>query len=67
LLELLQDFVILVHTDTNVTQYLAKQGTHDGLCAVIRDNDYPPFGVSESIVAPLATLPLKARAFRDFS
>ena len=61
-LELFQDFVVLIHTDANVTQYLAKQRTHDHLCAVIRDNDYSPFGVSEGVVTTMPPLPLKTTA-----
>jgi hypothetical protein len=57
-----QGFVVLIDTDANVTQYLAKQRTHDHLCAVIRDNDYSPFGVSEGVVTTMPTLPLKTTA-----
>jgi hypothetical protein len=66
MLELLQNFVVLIHTDTNVTEYLAKQGTHDNLCAVIGDNDYPPFGASEGIMLPWRRFPSKPQLSATF-
>ena len=67
MLEPFQDFMVLSHTDTHITQYLAQQRAHDNLPTVIRDNDYPPFRVFESIMTPLATLPLKTTALSYLS
>jgi len=59
--------MVLVHGNTDITQYLAKQRAHDNLGTVIGDDNYAPFRVLEGVVTPLATLPLKITAFRYLS
>jgi len=59
--------MVLIHADAHIAQYLAQQRAHYNLSTVIRDNDYPPFRVFESVMTPLATLPLKTATFRYLS
>jgi len=59
--------VVLIDADTHITQYLAQQRPHNNLRTVIRDNNYAAFSVSETIMTPLATLPLETATFRYFS
>jgi hypothetical protein len=59
--------MVLIDTDTDITQYLTQQRAHNNLPTVIRDNDYTPFRVFKGIMTPLATLPLKTTTFRYLS
>jgi hypothetical protein len=59
--------MVFIDTDTDITQYLAQQRAHDNLPTMIRDDNYAPFRVLESVVTPLATLPLKTAAFSCLS
>lgn len=59
--------MVVIDTDTHIAQYLAKQRAHDNLPTVIRDSNYAAFRVFETIMTPLATLPLETATFRYFS